>query len=209
MAFSRSMKMDRRYRRNDPKSFSSPSLSPRLRQRRRSPSFERKFEKNSNSNNTELERRISLIEKRYEQRFMKLQEDLSRNVDAERKEFELMEARLRSCEAENIKLREEIQQNDSAKEQLTREAKQGYIDLYEDLKTKSREIAEQLRDEKEALRKELEETRGKLEETRGKLKHAEEAIRTVRGDMQDSYVAFENINRRAWTDTLEHTGTMR
>ena len=139
------MKMDRRHRRNDPKSFSSPSLSPRLRQRRRSPSFERKFEKTNNNNNTELERRISLIEKRYEQRFMKLQEDLSRNVDAERKELELMEARLRSCEAENIKLREEIQQNDSAKEQLTREAKQGYIDLYEDLKTKSREIAEQLR----------------------------------------------------------------
>ena len=43
---------------------------------------------------------------------MKLQEDLSRNVDAERKEFELMEARLRSCEAENEKLREEIKQNE-------------------------------------------------------------------------------------------------
>lgn len=156
----------------DPKSFSSPSLSPKL-QRRRSPSFERKSEtqrRRSFSGNSEMEKRISLIEKRYEQRFVKLQEDLSRNVDAERKEFELMETRLKSCEAENEKLREEIAQNESMKEKLTKEAKQGYIDLYEDLKTKSREIAEQLRDEKEKFRKEL-------EETKGKLKHAEEAIR--------------------------------
>merc|ERR1740130_969932 len=129
-----------------------------------------------------IEKRIAAIERGYESKFEAMRTKFRRARESEEQATNLLKRRYeKELSVLRLKVKDhEVRQgnHDKAKARLSDQAKKGYMDLYEDLTSKSKKIAEHFKQAKADLTE-------KLTKAEADISWHKEALQSVKQELQE------------------------